>query len=246
MSDQQFKNVGCIELMGGMQNGSIDLVFADPPFNIGYKYDKYKDTKESEEYVEWSKEWISQCHRVLKPSGSIWVAIGDEYAAEICVILKSLFNMRNWVIWHYTFGNNCKTKFGRCHAHLLYFTKCNTFTFNADDIRIESERQKIGDKRANSKGKIPSDVWTFPRICGTFKERCGWHPCQMPLSILERIVLTSSNVGDTILDPFGGSGTTAIACEKLGRNSISCDISSEYCQKAQDRLNEFKKENHAK
>lgn len=236
---QRFENMDCIKGLYEVGKESVDLIFADPPFNINYKYDNYKDNLKREEYLEWSEMWIQACYFSLKESGSIYVAMGDEYAAEICLILKKYFKMRNWIIWHYTFGNNCTTKFSRCHTHIFYFTKSNKFTFNADDILIESQRQKIKDRRANPKGKVPSDVWTISRVCGTFKERVGWHDCQMPLEILERIVLTSSNKGDTIIDPFSGSGTTAIACEKLGRNSINFDISEMYCTKSKERLLDY-------
>ena len=217
----------------------VDLVFADPPFNIGYKYNSYKDNKDYNDYLEWCEQWIAQCVRVLKPNGSMYLAIGDEYAAELNIILKeNKLKFRNWIIWYYTFGQNCKKKFNRTHTHILYFVKNEKdFIFNADSIRVPSERQlKYNDKRANSKGKVPDDVWKISRICGTFKERLKSHPCQMPESLLERIVKVSSDEGSLVLDPFCGSGTTAVVCKKNNRNYITYEIDEKYHNAARERI----------
>lgn len=221
----------CIKIMKEFSPNSVDLVFADPPFNIGIKYDKYNDNLSYDEYYKWSENWIMETYRILKKDGSIYIAIGDEFAAEINIILKHTgFYFRNWIIWYYTFGQNQKKKFNRAHTHILYFTKSkDKFKFNAEDIRIPSARQIIyNDKRANPKGKVPDDVWEFSRVCGTFKERIGEHPCQMPESLLERIIRTSSDVGDIVLDPFGGTGTTAVVAKGLKRNYITIEISEKY------------------
>jgi len=157
----------CIDIMNQLPKSSIDLIFADPPFNIGLKYDTYKDDLSYQEYYSWSKKWISKCYRILKTSGSIYIAIGDEFAAEINLILKKTgFYFRNWIIWYYTFGQNQRKKFNRSHTHILYFTKHKEkFTFNADTIRVPSARQlKYKDKRANPKGKLPDDVWEISRV----------------------------------------------------------------------------------
>ena len=151
----------CIEIMNSFPEESVDLIFADPPFNIGLEYDNYEDKKSYDEYYKWSEQWIVTCHRILKKSGSIFIAIGDEFAAEINIILKRKgFNFRNWIIWYYTFGQNQKKKFNRSHTHIHYFTKdSNKFYFDDNHIRIPSARQLIyKDKRANPKGKIPDDV----------------------------------------------------------------------------------------
>ena len=145
---------------------------------------------------------------------------------------------RNWIIWYYTFGVHCKHKFTRSHAHLFYFVKDpQAFTFNADAIRVKSDRQlKYNDKRANPKGKLPHDVWTFSRVCGTFKERVGWHPCQMPVGLLERIIAACSNPGDVVLDPFAGSGTTLVAAARLGRRWSGVELSQQYAARATERI----------
>ena len=115
----------CIKGMKKLPDGGIDLVFADPPFNIGYDYDVYQDKKESDAYLDWSRDWMSQVIRVLKPDGTFWLAIGDEYAAELKVMATRELGLtcRNWVIWYYTFGVHCKHKFTRSHTHLFYLVK---------------------------------------------------------------------------------------------------------------------------
>lgn len=229
----------CIEIMHNIPKGSVDLIFADPPFNIGIKYDLHNDNMPYDEYYKWSDRWISECYRILKNNGSIYIAIGDEFAAEINIILKKKgFYFRNWIIWYYTFGQNQRKKFNRSHTHILYFVKDKeNFIFNDNDIRIPSARQLIyNDKRANPLGKVPDDVWQFSRVCGTFKERIGEHPCQMPEDLLELVIKASSNEKDIILDPFGGTGTTAYVAKKLKRNYITIEISKEYYTTILQRL----------
>lgn len=235
----------CIEVLGKVCEPFADLVFADPPFNIGYKYDKYYDKVKSKNYIAWTKEWMSACKRVLKPNGSFYIAIGDGYAANVKVIADELgLVMRNWIIWHYTFGQQTKNKFARAHTHIFYFVNdAENFTFNDHAVRVPSDRQLIyNDRRANPVGKLPDDVWNMDaRVCGTFKERTGWHPCQMPESLLKRIVAASSNPGDCVLDPFSGSGTTAAAACQLGRNYVGIEISQQYVTNSNDRLASLKK-----
>lgn len=231
----------CIKIMSEIPDESIDLIFADPPFNIGIKYHNYDDNLPYEEYYKWSQDWIKETYRVLKNDGSIYIAIGDEFAAEINILLKQTgYYFRNWIIWYYTFGQNQRKKFNRAHTHILYFTKDkNNFKFNSDEIRVPSARQlTYNDKRANPKGKIPDDVWQIARVCGTFKERLEQHPCQMPEAVLERIIKASSNKGDIVLDPYGGTGTTAAVAQKLKRNYITIEKSEEYYNLILKRLND--------
>jgi DNA modification methylase len=230
----------CVEILRQAKEPFADLVFADPPFNIGYKYDKYHDKKASEKYLAWTRDWIGACAGVLKTHGSFYIAIGDEYAAQIKLIMEDELGltMRNWIIWHYTFGQQTKNKFARSHTHILYFVKdAKNFVFNDGMVRVISDRQKkYSDKRANPAGKMPDDVWNeYPRICGTFNERTGF-PCQMPESLLARIIRVSSNEGDWVLDPFCGSGTTAVVAHKLQRFYTSIDISESYAQAARARI----------
>ena len=235
----------CIELLNGVKEPFVDLIFADPPFNIGYKYDKYDDNVKADKYIAWTEDWMVACLNALKPDGSFYIAIGDDYAAHVRLIGDKLgLTMRNWIIWHYTFGQQTKAKFARAHTHIFYFVKnADSFTFNDSAVRVLSDRQKIyKDKRANPAGKLPDDVWNeFPRICGTFEERQGWHPCQMPESILARIIRASSNPNDLVLDPFSGSGTTAVTALKLDRKYCGIDISEEYARETRNRLSVVEK-----
>jgi site-specific DNA-methyltransferase (adenine-specific) len=252
--------IDCLEGLARIDEGSVDLAFADPPFNIGYDYDSYDDRKGADEYLDWSRQWIQGVMRALKPDGTFWLAIGDEYAAELKVIATRELGLicRSWIVWYYTFGVNCKYKFSRSHAHLFYFVKDRErFTFNHDDpaIRIPSARQLVyADARANPKGRLPDDTWIlrpqdlaegfqphedtwyFPRVCGTFKERKGWHGCQMPEQLLGRIIRSCSQPGEFVLDPFAGSGTTLAVARKLARKFIGFDISENYIAQVRARL----------
>jgi site-specific DNA-methyltransferase (adenine-specific) len=229
----------CIEALGKIDKPFADLIFADPPFNIGYKYDKYYDKVKKKNYIAWTREWMNACKKILKPNGSFYIAIGDDYAANIKVIADELgLIMRNWIIWHYSFGQQMKTKFARSHTHIFYFVNDKKdFVFNDEKVRVISDRQKIyRDKRANPDGKMPDDVWNeYPRLCGTFYERTGF-PCQMPESLLARIIRVSSKEGHWVLDPFNGSGTTAAVAHKLNRIYTGIDISEEYVKESEKRI----------
>jgi site-specific DNA-methyltransferase (adenine-specific) len=199
--------------------------------------------------------------RVLRPDGTFWLAIGDEYAAELKVLMQREHGLtcRSWVIWYYTFGVNCTSKFNRSHAHLFHMVKDpGRFTFNADSIRVPSARQLVyADSRANPNGRLPDDTWIlrpqdlpggfqadqdtwyFPRVAGTFKERAGWHGCQMPEQLLARIIRACSNDGEIVLDPFGGSGTTLAVAKKLGRRFLGYELSAEYAERIRKRLDKI-------
>ena len=250
----------CIARMQEIEPGTVDLAFADPPFNIGYEYDVYHDRQPYEKYLAWTRQWMGAVCRVLSASGTFWIAIGDEYAAEIKLIAQNDLGLvcRSWVIWYYTFGVNCTRKFTRSHAHLFHFVKDpENFTFNYADpaVRVPSARQLVyADARANPKGRLPDDTWIlrpqdvpggfgpdqdtwyFSRVAGTFKERAGFHGCQMPEQLLGRIIRVSSNEGDLVLDPFGGSGTTLAVAKKLARRWLGFELSEEYVRNIRARL----------
>jgi len=270
----------CIAGLAKLDAGCVDLAFADPPFNIGYDYDVYNDRRGTDDYLDWSRKWIEGVVRVLRPDGAFWLAIGDEYAAELKVLCTRELGlyMRSWVVWFYTFGVHCKNKFTRSHAHLFHFVKDpKRFTFNSLAIRVPSARELVyGDKRADPDGRVPddtwmmapvlppevsprdgfilrpqdiperfpvdSDTWFFSRVAGTFKERRGWHGCQMPEQLLARIIKAcskekaDSNEGDLVLDPFAGSGTTLAVAKKLARHYIGFELSKKYARQAEQRL----------
>ena len=246
----------CLRILAEFPAGSVDLAFADPPFNIGYEYDVYNDRQGRDEYLDWTAQWLAAVRRLLKPDGSFYVAIGDEYAAEMKVRLDELgLTLRNWIVWHYTFG---VTASGNSTAAMptssITSTTRRRFTFNADTVRVPSARQTTyADRRANPKGKMPDDTWVLrpqeeprcfaedsdswyvARVCGTFKERTG-HPCQMPEAVLERIIKVTSNPGDVVLDPFAGSGTTLAVAKRLGRRYLGVELSEDYAEHVRKRL----------
>lgn len=219
---------------------SVHLAFADPPYNIGYVYDKYTDDLPDAQFVNWCRQWMAGIRRLLTADGSFYLAIGDEFAADLRIVGRELgFTLRNWIIWHYAFGQHMKAKFGRSHIHIFYFTKDATrFTFNDDAVRYPSARHtEYQDLRADPRGRILHDVWAdIPRVCGTFKERAGFHGCQLPEALLSRIVLASSRPGEIVFDPFMGTGTTAVAAKRLGRSYVGIDLSPEYVKRTNDRL----------
>ena len=247
----------CVASMSELPDGCINLAFADPPFNIGYDYDEYDDRLDNEKYIEWSRTWMAQVHRVLCPNGAFWLAIGDEYAAELKIEAQKLgFICRSWVIWYYTFGVNCTAKFTRSHAHMFHFVKdSKNFVFNADAVKVPSARQLVyKDTRAASGGRLPDDTWIlrpqdctdgfqpdedtwyFPRVAGTFKERAGFHGCQMPEQLLGRIIRACSNENEVVIDPFSGSATTLAVAKKLNRRFLGCELSVEYAALGTKRL----------
>lgn len=158
--------IDCVRGLAELTPGSVDLAFADPPFNIGYDYDVYDDRKAADEYLAWSRQWIEGVLRTLKPSGAFWLAIGDEFAAELKVLCTRDLGLhcRSWIVWFYTFGVHCSRKFTRSHAHIFHFVKDpRRFTFNADVVRVPSARQLVyGDKRAVPGGRTPDDTWITP------------------------------------------------------------------------------------
>lgn len=229
----------CMEFLKTIEAGSINLVFADPPYNIGIEYDKHDDKMTTARYQGWCCDWLWASANTLAPNGTMWVLINDEQVAYFADLMQSIgLKLRNWVIWHETFGVNCTNKFNRTKRHLLYMVKDpKRFTFNRSAVTVPSARlAKYGDKRANPAGKVMDDVWTIPRVCGTFKERIKGVPTQLPLELLRRIIGCSSNPGDMVVDPFCGSGTTAVICQELGRRFVGSELSAAYVEIARARL----------
>lgn len=259
LAKNQIHQGDCDALLNQLDAGSIDLVFADPPFNIGYEYDVYDDQQEADDYLAWCRQWIGGVYRALKPDGTFWLAIGDEYAAELKIEAQKIgFHCRSWVIWYYTFGVNVANGFSRSHTHLFHFVKDKKkFTFNRANpqIRVKSARQLVyADSRANPDGRLPDntwitrpqdapssfspshDTWYFARVAGTFKEREGFHGCQMPEQLLGRIIRSTSHPNDLVLDPFSGSGTTVCVAKKLARQWMGFELSQDYAKYISERL----------
>ena len=231
----------CLAELAKLRKGSARLIFADPPYNIGIDYGEGEkaDLLPDGEYMAWAAEWLRLCHTALAGDGSLWVLIGDEYAAEYGVAIKGAgFTVRAWVKWYETFGVNCPNNFNRCSRHLFYCVKDpRRFVFNADAVNRPSDRQaKYGDRRADPGGKIWDDVWVIPRLVGTAKERIPDFPTQLPLALLRPIVGCCTEPGDLVVDPFNGSGTTGVAAAEAGRRYVGIEKSERFAELARQRL----------
>lgn len=217
-----------------LPDSSVDLIVADPPYNLGKDYGKTKDNLEKNEYLEFSKKWLSECNRLLKPNGSIYIFMGIRYISYIYQILEDDLGLdfQNWIVWHYTQGLGKKKGFSSRHDDILVFSKGSNPKFNLDDIRIP---QKFYRKINNMRGANPGNVWEFSHVHYCNENRQN-HPTQKPEGLIERIVLASSDENDVVLDPFSGSGTTLRVCQQLNRNGIGIEIHQEYIDLTHDRL----------
>lgn len=237
-----------------LKDESVDLIFADPPYNI--KKAEWDSFESQEEYVQWSLQWIEQAARILKPTGTLYVCGFSEILADLKHPASRFFTGCKWLVWHYKNKANLGSDWGRSYESLLHFRKSQQFTFNVDDVRLpygnhtlkypehpQAETSQYGksyggkDKlwRPHPKGAKPRDVIEIPTACNGMHEKTP-HPTQKPEELLRKILLASSNAGDLVIDPFLGSGTTAVVAEQLGRTWKGCDISIEYCQWAARRV----------
>lgn len=231
----------CEGFMQSCEGFKADLVFADPPFNIGETYDSHDDNMPSVEFYQFTNSWLSAAMKLVKSNGILAINVPD---SMVCFILTLCnFQRIDWVIWHYRFGQCGKSKFISSHTHCLIFRNgYGPHTFNAEDIMVPSLRaSKYNDIRtmhSETPGmRVPFDVWDdIPRVVGNSKERVAGHPNQLPLKYLERIVRAYTNKGEMVLDPFGGTGTTAAVCKMLSRRSCTIEKSAAYCADIRTRL----------
>jgi site-specific DNA-methyltransferase (adenine-specific) len=240
-----------IAWLSSLESGSVDMVFADPPYNI--KKAEWDTFESQQAYVEWSLKWIAQAARVLKPTGTLYVCGFSEILADLKLPAQSYFQGCRWLIWHYKNKANLGADWGRSHESILHLRKSKGFTFNTDDVRIpygrhtlkypehpQAETSQYGNGkkqtwRPHPQGAKPRDVIEIPTTCNGMHEKTP-HPTQKPEELLRKIVLASSNPGDVVIDPFVGSGTTAVVAEQLGRRWKGSDLSLEYCQWAATRI----------
>ena len=242
-----------VDWLRSLESASVDLVFADPPYNI--KKAEWDTFESQQEYVNWSVRWIEQAARVLKPEGTLYVCGFSEILADLRLPASRFFKGCRWIVWHYKNKANLGDDWGRSHESILHFRKSRDFTFNVDDVRIpygehtlkypahpQAETSQYG-KAANKdhiwhphpRGAKPKDVLEIPTTCNGMHEKTP-HPTQKPEELLRKIVLASSNVGDVVIDPFLGSGTTAVVAEQLKRQWKGCDLSAEFCRFAANRI----------
>jgi DNA modification methylase len=216
------------------KDNSFDLIITDPPYNLGKNYGNNHDIKGFDEYIEFTRKWTKQCKRLLKPTGTLYVFMGFRFISYLYDILdrENGLYFNSWIVWHYTQGMGKTRGFSPRHDDILMFNKSNNFTFNLDSVRIP---QKYYRDRNNMRGANPGDVWEFSHVHYSNPNRQK-HPTQKPEGLIERMVLASSNIGDDVLDPFSGSGTTLRVCQQLKRNCIGIEINPEYVEMALRRL----------
>ncbi|MCD6385191.1 site-specific DNA-methyltransferase [Candidatus Sumerlaeota bacterium] len=232
----------CLEIMRQIPDNSVDVTFADPPFNLKKKYNRYYDKHEVENYLSWCREWLREMVRITKPTGSIFVHNIPKWLIYFGFYLNEVAIFRHWIAWDAMGSPLGKTLLPN-HYGILYYVKSDKFKFY--DIRMMHKRCRVchyvlqdygGKKNQMHKfGPLVSDVWTdIHRI--RHKKRRDEHPCQLPIHLLERLILMSTDEGDIILDPFVGTGTTAIAAKKLGRKFIGIDIDPKYVEITNKKL----------
>jgi site-specific DNA-methyltransferase (adenine-specific) len=245
-----------VKWLTSMDTATVDLIFADPPYNI--KKAEWDDFESHEEYVEWSTKWLKEAARVLKKDGTLFVCNFSEILADVKVAAMPFFQSCRWIVWHYKNKANLGADWGRSHESIIHFRKSKNFQLNIDDIRIpygahtlkypvhpQAETSQYG-KNGNGKerdhwtphpkGAKPKDVMDIPTTCNGMNEKTP-HPTQKPEELLRRLVLSASKADDLVVDPFSGSGTTAVVCEQLGRRWQACDCNADYNEWAVARLN---------
>lgn len=223
-----------LEVLEQIPANAIDLVVADPPYNLGKDYGNNHDLKGFEEYLHFSRKWLKLAHEKLKPSGTIYVFMGVRFVSYLYHILDQEIGMyfNSWITWHYTQGIGKTKGFSPRHDDVLMFTKSESFKFNLDNVRIP---QKYFRERNNMAGANPGDVWEFSHVHYSNPEREN-HPTQKPEGLIERIVLASSDENDLVLDPFLGSGTTARVCQQLNRDCIGIELNPDFVEMTENRL----------
>jgi len=225
---------------------SIDLIFADPPYNIGKDFNGRKDKWDSEkDYLDWCYQWLDLCIKKLKPHGSFYVMTSTQAMPYFDIYLRNKLSILSRIVWHYdSSGVQAKRYYGSMYEPIHYCVKDkDNYTFNAQDILVEAKtgaKRKLIDHRKSiptvyNSEKVPGNVWIMPRVRYRMDEYEN-HPTQKPVSLLERIILASSNPNDTVLDPFSGTFTTSFVAKILGRNSIGIEIEEEYVKIGLRRL----------
>lgn len=236
----------CLDFLREWEDNSVDLVLIDPPYFQIMKNDWDNQWKSEQEYLDWCRLWTDECVRVLRPGRSFYVWGTTKtntflkYKLDILEQNKEIF-YQNWIVWAYDWGGRTKKTFARKHEDLLGYSKGKDFLFNADAVRVPYKMAKNVRTTAenNPLGKIPTDVWTKNNHT-TSQEYCAWHPTQKPVEILSRVIKAHTNAGDTVMDIFSGSGSTAIACDHTGREFIGCEKSEEYFTKSLERREALK------
>jgi len=240
--------------LASLEPGTVDLIVADPPYSI--KKAEWDSFESHADYVEWSRRWIQLASRALRPTGTLYVCGFSELLADIKVAAIPYFSGCRWLVWHYKNKANLGKDWGRSHESILHFRKTKEFTMNYDDVRVPYGAHTLkypahpqaltshygGGKQRDEHwtphpdGAKPKDVFDIPTTCNGMGEKTP-HPTQKPEELIRKLVLASSNPGDLVIDPFSGSGTTAVVAEQLGRRWAACDREVQYNEWAINRIN---------
>ena len=223
-----------LQLLSTLAPGSVDLIVADPPYNLGKRFGGEQTMRGFEEYLDFSRQWLGEAVRLLKPRGTLYLFMGVRFISYLYAILERDLNLRfnSWIVWHYTQGMGKKNGFSPRHDDILMFTRTDRYKFNLDNVRVP---QKYYRARNNMRGANPGDVWTYSHVHYSHPNRSD-HPTQKPEGLIERMVLASSDEGDLVLDPFAGSGTTLRVCQQLRRRAIGIEVNPAYVTLAGERL----------
>lgn len=238
-------NEDCISGLKKIEDNSIDLIIADPPYCLGKDYGNDSDKMKPEEYLEWTYKWIDAIFPKLKETGSMYIFLTWRYSPEIFSYIKKKMIMLNEIIWDRrvpSMGGSTRN-YTSVHDTIGFFAKTKKYYFDIDSVRIKYDEET---KKARTRkifegakwlelGYNPKDLWSVSRIHKQAPEREN-HPTQKPLEIIDRMVKASSKKGDLVLDPFMGSGTTAISCIRNGRNYVGFELNKEYCKMIQERI----------
>ena len=242
----------CIDFLAKVPDESIQLIVTSPPYNIGKSYEKRSSL---EQYLEFQKTVISECVRALKPEGSICWQVGNFVDKKgigsitpLDVVLFPIFSslglkLRNRIIWHFEHGLHCSNRFSGRYETILWFTKSDDYVFELDPIRVPQKYPgkkyfkgpKAGQYSCNPLGKNPGDLGVIPNVKNNHVEKTG-HPCQFPIELIERLILSMSRIDDWIFDPFAGAGTTMAAAVKHQRRGAGAELVENYCVIAKERI----------
>lgn len=243
---QKFENKGHIIYQGdaikvlqnSIEDNSIDLIFVDPPYNIGKDFNGLKDKwKSDEDYLNWCYQWIDLLLKKLKKTGSLYIMTSTQFIPNFDIYLRDKIEILSRIVWSYdSSGVQAKKYYGSMYEPILFCVKDKKkYTFNSNDILVEAKtgsKRKLIDYRKNppqpyNTKKVPGNVWNFSRVRYRMAEYEN-HPTQKPIALLERIIKASTNEGDVVLDPFSGTFTTSFVAKKLNRKSIGIEINEDY------------------
>jgi adenine-specific DNA-methyltransferase len=239
----------CLDLLSEISSQSVQMVVTSPPYNIGKPYEK---RLELQDYIDQQTRVIEQCVRVLKDEGSICWQVGNYVdqgeIVPLDIALYPVFHsmglkLRNRIVWHFEHGLHCSKRFSGRYETILWFTKGDDYFFDVNPVRVPQKYpgkkhfkgEKAGTLSGNPLGKNPGDVWIIPNVKSNHVEKTE-HPCQFPVELVERLVLSMTQQGDAVFDPFLGAGTSIVAALKHGRRGIGAELSPEYADIARLRI----------